>query len=190
STVAPLSFVTYNGTAGVRPLQAGEYVSSLTAPGTLNNVRLTAGTTLTQDQTINALHYNSNTAGTIDLSNHNLTVNSGAILATGNLTFTGGTLNFGSAEGIIHVSLAGGAANTNVTINSVITGSGGLTSNTSLLTLNGVNQYTGPTTLNAGGVFFNNASAFGTGPEAIRFRNWTGGGGRSTRARPGSNSQP
>jgi fibronectin-binding autotransporter adhesin len=190
STVAPLSFVTYNSTAGLRPLGSGEYVSSLTAPGTLNNVRLTAGTTLTQDQTINALHYNSNTAGTIDLSSHTLTVNSGAILATGNLTFTGGTLNFGAAEGIIHVSLAGGAATTNVTINSVITGSGGLTSNTSSLTLNGVNLYTGPTTLNAGGVFFNNASAFGAGPEAIRFRNWTGGGMTYTGTTPVTIDKP
>ena len=65
-------------------------------------------------------------------------------------------------------------------INSVISGSGGLTFSGSngggSLTLNGVNTYTGPTTILLGGVQFNSAASFGSGGDPIRFRNSSAGG--------------
>jgi autotransporter-associated beta strand protein len=162
------NFLTY-GPTGLRPLAASEYVVSLTAEGDLNNVRITStSTTLGQNQTINALFYDNTANGTITLTGQTLTVNSGAILSTsGNLTFDGGTVAFGSAEGIIHST-----DYSNVTINSAISGSGGLTSHVgfgSTLTLNGINTYTGPTTINSGHVAFNSAASFGSGGDPIRF---------------------
>lgn len=162
------TFLTY-GSTGLRPLADTEYVTSLIAAGTLNNVRLTtANVSLTQNQTINSLRYGLSANGTITLTNQKLTIHSGAILSTGGLlTFTGGEIAFGSAEGIIHTTSLG-----NVTINSVISGSGGLTSAVANnLTLNGANTYTGPTTINSGGVAFNSAASFGSGGGPIRFLN-------------------
>ena len=176
------TFLTY-GPTGLRPLLDTEYVSSLTAPGTLNNVRITStSTTLTQDQTINALRYGLSANGTINLGGFKLTVNSGAILSTaGTLTFNTGELAFGSAEAIFHsVTSSNG-----ITINSVVSGSGGLTSGiTGNLILNGANTYTGPTTINDGGVSFNSAASFGPGGGPIRFRNGFGGSMIYTAAGP------
>ncbi|HSQ54695.1 MAG TPA: autotransporter-associated beta strand repeat-containing protein, partial [Gemmata sp.] len=173
------TFLTY-GATGLRPLLDSEYVTSLTAPGTLNNVRIIAtSSTLAVDETINSLRYGLDAGGTITLTGHKLTINSGAILATngssGALTFNGGEIAFGTAEGIIQTTFGG-----NVVINSVISGSGGLTFSGSLgggsLTLNGANTYTGPTTILAGGVQFNSAASFGSGGDPIRFRNSSAGG--------------
>ena len=149
------NFLTY-GATGLRPLTVSEYATSLTAAGTLNNVRITdAATTLSQNQTINSLFYDSVAAGTITLTGQTLTVNSGAILSRGpTLTLDGGTLALGTAEGIVH-----GPDFSDVTITSAITGSNGLTSHLGFgatLALNGVNTYTGPTTINSGHVSFNN----------------------------------
>jgi autotransporter-associated beta strand protein len=180
------TFLTY-GPTGLRPLADSEYVTSLTAPGTLNNIRIIAtSTTLTQNQTINSLRYGLSANGTITLTGQKLTINSGAILSTGNLlTFNGGEIAFGSAEGIIHTTVLG-----NVVINSVISGSGGLTSNVANgLTLNGANTYTGPTTINTGGVSFNSAASFGAGGDPIRFRN-SGPGGSMTYTAAGPTTLP
>jgi fibronectin-binding autotransporter adhesin len=173
------TFLTY-GATGLRPLEDAEYVTTLTAAGTLNNVRITAAsTTLSQNQTINALRYGLSASGTITLTNQTLTINSGAILNTSSgsansLTFNGGELAFGTAEAVIHSSFGG-----NVIINSVVSGSGGLTSNVLLgrLELNGANTYTGSTTIHGGGVWFNSAASFGAGGDPIRFRNAASGGG-------------
>ena len=59
------------------------------------------------------------------------------------------------------------------------------------LTLNGVNTYTGPTTINSGHLAFNNAASFGSGGDPIRLRwGWAGGtmtytaAGATTLAKP------
>jgi fibronectin-binding autotransporter adhesin len=169
------TFLTY-GATGLRPLLGAEYAASLTAAGSLNNVRLTStSATLTQDQTINSLLYDQTADGTIDLAGRKLTVNSGAILSAAadrTLTINGGTggeLAFGGAEAVFHAPYQ--YAN-RVVVNSVVSGSGGLVVNVGgAVALNGVNAYTGPTTINSGGVEFNSAASFGAGGGPIRFRN-------------------
>ena len=175
------NFLTY-GVTGLRPLAASEYVDTLTSPGSLNNVRLTAAATpLNQNQTINSLFYDRAAADTVTLTGQTLTINSGAILTRSDLlTFDGGEIAFGSAEGIFH-----SPDFSSITINSVLSGSGGLTSHLgsgATLTLNGVNTYTGPTAINSGHVAFNNAASFGAGLDPIRLRwGWSlGQGGTMT----------
>ena len=87
------------------------------------------------------------------------------------LTFTGEKIAFG-ARGIIQTTFS-----SNVVINSVISGTGGLTSSvkSGSLVLNG-NTYTGPTTIVSGGITFNSAASFGAGGDPIRIRNGSGGG--------------
>ena len=83
------------------------------------------------------------------------------------LTLNGGTVDFGPAEGLLQVS------NANITANSTLIGTGGLTTvetTAGTVTLNAANNYTGATTLNgtAGSVAVGNVSAFGNGPVTLK----------------------
>lgn len=119
------TFLTYNATTGLRPLNpTDEFASSFTSD---NNVRLTAATTLASSMSVNSLIISSTgtTAYTSTIgSGKTLTVASGNILFTGgqNLIFgQGGTLAFGAREGII-TTYSGG----NTQITAVITGTAGV----------------------------------------------------------------
>ena len=84
----------------------------------------------------------------------------GVILNGGTISTT--NLNFGSAEGVIYTSQAGG------TISSAIKGSGGLTTfGPGALLLTGSNSYTGTTTINSGALVAANTFGSATGSGAI-----------------------
>ncbi|MGD0461721.1 MAG: autotransporter-associated beta strand repeat-containing protein [Tepidisphaeraceae bacterium] len=86
----------------------------------------------------------------------------GVILNGGAISTT--NLNFASAEGLIYASAAGG------TINSIIKGSGGLTTfGPGPLTLTGANTFTGATHINSGTLVAANTSGSvtGTGPVLV-----------------------
>lgn len=114
-------------------------------------------------------------AGPVTLAGGTLALaNAGALPSSGNVSFTGGALQYsgsnttdfssriaGSTGAITidtnsqNVTWASGLANTN---------SGGLTKNGSgILTLSAANTYSGVTTVNAGAVLVNNALALGSG---------------------------
>ncbi|NBW95671.1 MAG: hypothetical protein EBR28_02810, partial [Planctomycetia bacterium] len=114
-------------------------------------------------------------AGPVTLAGGTLALaNASALPSSGNVSFTGGALQYsasytadlssrivGSSGAIAidtnsqNVTWASGLANTNV---------GGLTKNGSgILTLSASNAYSGATTINAGAVLVNNASALGSG---------------------------
>ena len=143
-----LNFATYATPGGAAAFT--NYVTSLAAATSTSNVILTTATTLSssvQDNSLLLLGTLILTAGT-GSNNFSLTVGSGAILATsgGTATITGGTVNFGTAEGIL-------IASTGLTINSATTGTGGLTiSGAGTVTLNGTGVYTGSTTYNGAGI--------------------------------------
>ncbi|MCX6937431.1 MAG: autotransporter-associated beta strand repeat-containing protein [Verrucomicrobia bacterium] len=116
---------------------------------TADNAAPATDQTLTADRTINSLKL----ASGIDIAQAGFTVTlqSGGLLTTGSTvaTLSGGTLTTGNAnELIVHAYNTGGS-----TINSTLTGTGGLTkSGTETLTLSGTtaNTLTGTTTVNAG----------------------------------------
>ena len=144
------TFLTYNATTGLRPLNlTDEFTQNATTAG--NNIWIRAGTT-TSTVAINSLIMNNTTVGgnlTIT-DGQSLTVTSGAVLfASSNIikpSSTTGILDFGSAEAMVIVN----SVQTG-TISAPITGSGGLTkSGMGILALSGANTYTGPTTIAAG----------------------------------------
>lgn len=148
--------ITY-GSNGVRCLTSSEYYTGtvLGAPATANvsNSSLNLGTGRTQ--TINA--YQTDAWGNTDIgAGSTLTITSGLVQLEANGGSIGatasaaGTLNFGSAEGIIWSAFQVASVDPNV-IGSVIAGSGGLTTaGTNYLILKGANTYTGKTTVGAG----------------------------------------
>ncbi len=144
---------------GLRNLTSAEYAGSIADAATfLDNVSLSslvsgldsAGTK------INSLRLNS--GGSVSGSG-TLTLNSGAILSLAGNGYTGisvSNLAFGAQEAIIYT------VTSDLRINSVISGSGGLTkSSNGVLTFNGVNNYTGATKVNGGVLRAGTTSAFG-----------------------------
>ena len=117
------------------------YKTSLASAGSTDNVRITASETLTANLGVNGLLIvnNATVSPTITenngTSNFTLTISSGALVVTNNnaaadiATISGGTVNFGSAEGIINSNnnTGVGADTTTLTVNSAITGTNGLT---------------------------------------------------------------
>jgi fibronectin-binding autotransporter adhesin len=130
--------VTY-GATGLRPLNtATEYVTSMTSgSGTYNNVRLSSAATVASATEINALVVKS--GGSVTGAGP-LKVRSGAVLLNGG-TVGVGTLDFGTAEGVIHSTAT-------TTLPSVLTGSNGVTYSGGGVSPTGTNLYTGPTTVN------------------------------------------
>ena len=144
------TFLTYNATTGLRPLNlTDEFTQNATTSG--NNTRITAATTAST-VAINSLVMNNTTVGgnlTIT-DGQTLTDTSGAILFVNTNTITPsvstGILDFGAAEAMVTVNGAQTGA-----ISAPITGSGGLTkSGLGVLALSGTNIYTGTTTVAAG----------------------------------------
>lgn len=96
-----------------------------------------------------------------------------------NLTLTGGTLDFGATQGSIDTSAWGTANSKTFTINSVITGTGGLTiasngnmsatggGNSSITKLGGTNTFTGNVTITSGLVAYGSDAAFGNAANVI-----------------------
>jgi autotransporter-associated beta strand protein len=134
---------TYDATRGVTAVTGQVAFASAAATDNTTGVG-----TLTANKTVNSMV----AGGNVVMAGNTLTVTSGAIICDTNLTIgsdtaTPGTLNFDTAE----AQLTSRNART-LTINSAITGSGGLTyvgfrSNTNpALILAGANTYTGQTT--------------------------------------------
>jgi autotransporter-associated beta strand protein len=125
------------------------------------NARLTAGETLNSARTVNAL--------LLDGSNVSVAGTGTLTIASGALFHRSGTgisnpLSFGSTEANIFVSSATG----DLVLNSVISGSNGLTkSGVGRLTLGAANTFTGPLTINAGTVAFSAADRLGATNSAI-----------------------
>ena len=162
ATVNGTDFATYDGSNSTIAAFTG-YVTSLAAavaagPGSI--VKLTGQETLTGNETITGLVL---AGGAVSEAGFTLTVSSGGLVGTqgptSSNTILGGTLAFGSAEGII--TSTGGAI---TTINSPITGSGGLTvAGNGVVNLPNASSYTGGTTLAGGVLNVGNGAALGTG---------------------------
>ncbi len=148
------TYVVSTTTPGLAPgIEAySNYVTSLSLATSTSNVELTNTTQLSSNIAVNSLLVlNTNTATSLSLTlgnpanvtaNYTLGIGSGGLLTTGagTTTFTGGTINFGSAEGI----LIGGSSDT---ITSVIAGTNGLTdSNTGTVTFGSVSSAARPST--------------------------------------------
>jgi len=142
------TFLTYNATTGLRPLDpTTEFTHASIVAG--NNIYIDTATTASTTASINSLVIN---GGDLALgSGAALTDASGAILfVTGNSIKQGpsttGTLAFGASEALVTV-------NTGIsgTISAPITGANGLTkSGSGTLVLAGANIYTGQTIISAG----------------------------------------
>ena len=157
----PNTFVTYNATTGLRPLNpTDEFSANAITAG--SNVRITAATVANASMSINSLLL----AGTGALS-----INDGVTLANASgvvlfaetcaiqPTTATGILDFTGREGILTVN--NGKTGT---ISTQITGDSGLTmSGTGTLVLSGVNIYTGATTINSGTLQIGGAGQLGNG---------------------------
>ena len=169
-------FATY-GANGI--VNFTNYATSIAAAGPTSVVKLTVGETLTANRVVGAIISAAATA-TIAEAGFTLTIAAGAVVQTNatTLTISGGTLDFGSAEGLLMVGPA--TVSTGITVTSSISGNGGLTitnagTNTPGISLNAANNYTGGTWINgassiaaAGGyVTVGNVSAFGNGPVTL-----------------------
>ena len=147
----PNTFVTWNATAGLRPLNpTDEFTNNAVTSGT--NTRITAATVASATASVNSLVVSFANASALTINDgFTLTDTSGALLFTESATIkpsgTTGALDFGSAEGIVTVN-----STKTGTITAPITGSGGLTkSGTGTLTLSSAaNSYSGATSVMAG----------------------------------------
>jgi len=149
--VSPAGFATYDAATGFRALNvATEYSASITA-GAEHNVDVD-DISLASDVTVNSLRYGSYQSRNIN-AGRTLSVTSGGVFFEGTKSVLGksgdsaaGTLNFGSAEGVVSVHA------TNVgTIGAVVAGSNGFSKiQSGTLTLTGVNTYSGPTHVGGG----------------------------------------
>jgi autotransporter-associated beta strand protein len=161
TTAVPVTWglATYDTTQGsIRGLTASEY-NSLATAGATDNARdsFGGGAQAITGTTVNAYVLDNSTttamtvtlSGTLALTSGALVLSNGAPTGTSNYaatTITGGTIAFGTAEGNVFVMTPGGA-----TINSTLTGSGGLTvSGNGQLTLGADNSagLTGQITIN------------------------------------------
>lgn len=135
------TFVTCHATTGLRPLNpTDEFSNNAIVAG--HNIYVTGATTAADDATINSLVINGNT---LTISNgKTLAVTSGAVLFSSANHILGGTLAFGATEAMLTSTQSGPQ------LNSVITGSAGVTIAGGKLYLGGANTYTGPTTVSAG----------------------------------------
>lgn len=164
STGTGTTLVTYTPGLGLRLLSAGDYSSSVAAGG--HFLKSTAGALAINASSVIASWTGSSTGTTTLGAGVTLGVQSGAMLFSSTGGISGGTLDLaGSQEGVIH--LAAGVAVT-ATLNSVITGSRGLTLSGSgagnkILVLGGANTFTGDVRVYGGILQLNNAAALNAG---------------------------
>lgn len=158
ATGTPNTFLTYDATTGLRPLNPiDEFSTSFTAG---DNVRIAAADTLGASVSINSLVITgSNYTATVG-SGKTLTIASGQILFTGGTNLTlgnGGTIAFGSREGIITTYATG-----NTFITSVMTGTAGVSYyGSGTMVTNQQHTYSGTTTLYQG-IFIPQVSSQGS----------------------------
>ncbi len=174
SAANPLDWATYIAGSGIRGLTSSEYVTpantaALLALDSTSNVKSNNGLGDGQSKTLNSLQRTS--SGVVNIGAGSvLTLTSGALgfsLNTAGMGVAGdaaaGTVNFGTAEGVIWSI----STNTN-TMGSVIAGSNGLIkAGTGILVLQAANTYTGRTYVSAGtlqvgdGTFYSNLGVTG-----------------------------
>jgi autotransporter-associated beta strand protein len=154
-----MELATYDSTNGVRCLTANEYYTGTVpgAPATANVLNSDLNLGANGRQTINS--YMTASWGNTDIGPGSiLTVTSGLIsfqASPGQIgngaAANAGTINFGSAEGILWANCFPTDANHYNYIGSVLAGSGGLTkTGNANLILKGANTYTGKTFVNSG----------------------------------------
>lgn len=133
----PLTVVPGGGSnATIRPLEPSEYIYAVPATVTASNLMLAGGGSVLVPATVNSLTLDSGTlSGPATLS-----VASGAIFS--NFARINAPIDFGTAEGVIHVPDEQGPE-----ITGPISGSGGLTITGWQTTLSGPSTYSGPTTI-------------------------------------------
>jgi len=140
------SFLTYNATTGLRPLNlTDEYTNNAITSG--NNTRITASTTNAANTSINSLVMAFTSASALTINDgFTLTDTSGAILFVNSGTIkpstSTGTLAFGSAEGFITVNsgITGGISAPVTTSGGAITASGaGILNISGVITTSGSN---------------------------------------------------
>lgn len=146
-TGTPNTFLTYEASGGLRPLNpTDEFTQNAFTSG--DNIRITTGSTLSASTSINSLLVDGGGASfsTIIGTGKTLTVASGNILIASGTEMRlgeGGTLDFGSREGIITSNALG-----NTYITAAITGSAGVSYyGTGTLVTNQLHTYTGDTAL-------------------------------------------
>src|SRR5438552_1360712 len=147
--------------AGTNTYSGGTTINAGTL--NINNASALGTGTFTIAASSNAIIDNT-TGGAITLSTNN------AQIWNGNFTFTGTqSLNLGTGGVILGASRTVTVNANNLTVGGVISGSGfSLTkAGAGTLTLAGANTYTGGTTINAGTLNMNDASAPGTGTSTI-----------------------
>jgi autotransporter-associated beta strand protein len=145
--------VSWDGVSGrIYVLGSGNY-AALPAAAVDDNVSVSASTAVNAGgQTINALKLTSTlNGGAADV----LTVTSGTIVASGT-PIINAPVNFGAAEGVLWNSAS-------MTVNGVLSGSGGMTKGgAGILTLRGLNTYSGVTNLNSGQIVLNGTVTAGS----------------------------
>lgn len=160
ATAAPTTFARYDATNGITPLLNSDYEATI-AGSAGRNVSTVGGEAISANAAVNSLRVTGGTT-TINAGN-NVSVNSGAVLFTGNATIAGpGRLNFGMQQGIVHVS-ADTTAITG-TISADLTGTNGLVIGDAgtvpnVLLLSGSNLLVGGITINNGIVRAGSAGA-------------------------------
>jgi autotransporter-associated beta strand protein len=168
--LTPGTFLTWNGSGADNNWSTGADWVGGTAPvttaGSLQKLDFTGSTRLAPvmqtDYSVNALKFDSCAgAFNINATGHTLTLNGTlpSIIqqSANNETITGGTVALGAVS-VIDVSGTGSLA-----ISSVVSGANGFTKlSGGTLTLSGANTYTGATTVSAGIINIQNATALGT----------------------------
>jgi autotransporter-associated beta strand protein len=169
--VGSSTFVTYDATLGIVPLDLATEYAALGAAGATDNVRIQAASAVAGGgQTVNSLLFaNAGLTGTggATVSGGTLTITSGAILNNQQGSVISAPVNFGSAEGVILCVSGGSGTNApanGLNISGVITGTGGVTKiGQGQLYLTGANTFTGPVTINHGRLFLNSNVPAGGG---------------------------